>query len=247
MATNAKNLAELLNTDTTIADADIATGITASKLTGALPAISGENSTGVSSATYVGEMLVTGGGGSGGSGVAGSYYGGGGGAGSCLHLMDMIFTTGEAVTVSAIGAGGTTNFSNSNQVGAAGGSTTVSVGNSGKTYTLGGGGRGAAGSGGGATAPGGGASFNATSGGSAASAFSDPSINRNVGPQAGSGYGSGGNGGGSNNVGSNGVQGAVIIRIPTASYSGTTSGSPTVTTSGNFTIITFTSTGSYTA
>ena len=41
MATNAKNLAELLNTDTTIADADIATGITASKLTGALPAISG--------------------------------------------------------------------------------------------------------------------------------------------------------------------------------------------------------------
>lgn len=300
MATNAKNLAELLNTDTTIADADIASGITASKLSGALPAISGENLTDVSSSTYVGEMLITGGGGSGGCGANGSYYGGGGGAGSCVHLMDMIFTVGEAVTVSAIGAGGTNNFSSANTVGSAGGSTTVTVGNSGKTYTLGGGGRGAAGSGGGATVPGGGGSFNAPNGRSAADAFSDPSINRTVGPFAGAtyasggqtgggggatasgqntgiggngyssaisgstvqysrgghnptdhgtntGYGSGGNGGRPSNVGSNGVQGAVIIRIPTAAYSGTTSGSPTVTTSGNFTIITFTSTGSYTA
>lgn len=284
--------------DGSVTNAKVASGISASKLTGPLPAISGANLTGISPPTYVGEMLITGGGGSGGSGLAGSYYGGAGGAGSCLHLMDMIFTTGEAVTVSAIGAGGTTNFSNSNQVGQAGGSTTVSVGNSGKTYTLAGGGRGAA-SGVGATAPGGGGSLNATSGGAAASAFSDPSINRIVGPFAGSnyvtggmsgggggaigagdgsgnggagytstisgssvqysqgghkpsvaantGYGSGGNGGRSTNLGSNGVQGVVIIRIPTASYSGTTSGSPTVTTSGNFTIITFTSTGSYTA
>ena len=68
MASNAKNLAELLNQDSTVAvgdiadgsvstaklqssavtDAKIASGITASKLTGALPAISGASLTGVS-------------------------------------------------------------------------------------------------------------------------------------------------------------------------------------------------------
>lgn len=41
--------------------------------------------------------------------------------------------------------------------------------------------------------------------------------------------------------------GVVIIRIPTANYSGTTTGSPTVTTDGTDTIIKFTGTGTYTA
>jgi hypothetical protein len=39
----------------------------------------------------------------------------------------------------------------------------------------------------------------------------------------------------------------VILAIPTSSYSGTTTGSPTVTTSGSNTILTFTGSGSYTA
>jgi hypothetical protein len=39
----------------------------------------------------------------------------------------------------------------------------------------------------------------------------------------------------------------VILSIPTTNYTGTTTGSPTVTTSGSNTIITFTSSGSYTA
>jgi hypothetical protein len=39
----------------------------------------------------------------------------------------------------------------------------------------------------------------------------------------------------------------VILSVPTARYSGTTTGSPTVTTSGSNTIIRFTSSGSYTA
>jgi hypothetical protein len=37
------------------------------------------------------------------------------------------------------------------------------------------------------------------------------------------------------------------LSVPTARYTGTTTGSPTVTTSGANTILTFTSSGSYTA
>ena len=43
-----------------------------------------------------------------------------------------------------------------------------------------------------------------------------------------------------------GGKGVVIISVPTANYSSTTSGSPTVTTSGSNTIIKFTGSGSYT-
>jgi hypothetical protein len=39
----------------------------------------------------------------------------------------------------------------------------------------------------------------------------------------------------------------VIISIPTAFYTGTTTGSPVVTTSGSTTILHFNSSGSYTA
>ena len=38
----------------------------------------------------------------------------------------------------------------------------------------------------------------------------------------------------------------VIMRFPTSNYSGTTTGSPTVTTDGIYTILTFTGNGSYT-
>jgi hypothetical protein len=37
------------------------------------------------------------------------------------------------------------------------------------------------------------------------------------------------------------------LRIPTSKYTATTTGSPTVTTDGSFTILTYTSSGSYTA
>jgi len=51
------------------------------------------------------------------------------------------------------------------------------------------------------------------------------------------GYGAGGNGG----------AGVVILSIPTANYTGTYTGSPTITTSGGNTILKFTGNGSYTA
>jgi hypothetical protein len=72
-------------------------------------------------------------------------------------------------------------------------------------------------------------------------------------PVAGTANTGGGGGGGGTNAGGsdggrNGGSGVVILSVPTASYSGTTTGSPTITTSGANTIIKFTgATGSYTA
>ena len=46
--------------------------------------------------------------------------------------------------------------------------------------------------------------------------------------------------------GGDGGDGVVIFKLPTSDYSGTTTGSPTVTTSGAYTIIKYTSSGTYT-
>jgi hypothetical protein len=56
----------------------------------------------------------------------------------------------------------------------------------------------------------------------------------------------GGGGGGDDATSGAGGSGVVILRMATADYSGTTSGSPTVTTDGTDTILTFTASGSYT-
>ena len=52
---------------------------------------------------------------------------------------------------------------------------------------------------------------------------------------------------GTNASGGAGGSGVVILRMPTANYSGNTTGSPTVTTDGSDTILTYTSSGTYTA
>jgi hypothetical protein len=44
-----------------------------------------------------------------------------------------------------------------------------------------------------------------------------------------------------------GGKGVVILSVPTANYSSTTTGSPTVTTSGSNTIMQFNGSGSYTS
>ena len=57
----------------------------------------------------------------------------------------------------------------------------------------------------------------------------------------------GGGGGGAHDVAAAaGGKGVVILRVPTANYSGTTTGSPTVTTSGSDKVLVFNATGSYT-
>ena len=56
-----------------------------------------------------------------------------------------------------------------------------------------------------------------------------------------------GGGGGGGVPGGSGGSGVVIISVPTVNYTGVTTGSPTVTTSGANTILKFTASGSYTA
>ena len=63
--------------------------------------------------------------------------------------------------------------------------------------------------------------------------------------------GGGGGGGSTPDVNpsraANGGTGVVFLKMATANYTGTTTGSPTVTTSGSDTIVKFTGTGTYTA
>ena len=64
---------------------------------------------------------------------------------------------------------------------------------------------------------------------------------------ANTGGGGGAHRDGSPSVGGAGGKGVVILSVPTAKYSSTSTGSPTVTTSGSNTILEFTGSGSYTA
>jgi hypothetical protein len=108
-------------------------------------------------------------------------------------------------------------------------------------------------------AGGGGGSFNANlpyyigqggqgGGGNAGAQYGTPSGTTS--PPFNGTVNTGGGGGGAchfaHPTGGNGGSGVVILRIETAKYSGTTTGSPTVTTDGNHTVIKFTSSGTYT-
>lgn len=59
--------------------------------------------------------------------------------------------------------------------------------------------------------------------------------------------GSGGGGSNASYIGGSGGSGVVYLVLLTSRYTGTTSGSPTISTSGNYTILKYTSSGSYTA
>lgn len=131
------------------------------------------------------------------------------------------------------GAGGFGNNSGYFSVGAGGPGYRSTIIGSATFYAGGGGGGGA-----------GGAGAGGSGGGAAGSSTSTP-------PTAATANTGGGGGGGSSTVGgqygSTGGSGVVILSVPTANYSGVTTGSPTVTTSGSNTILTFTASGSYTA
>jgi len=164
---------------------------------------------------------------SGGSGTSGQGFAGG--------------TTGSTNPGSAAGGGGSSAVGangKSGSTGAGGAGTSSSITGSAVTYAGGGGGGGynVAGAVGGA------------GGGGTGGQANDPGTVIST-PTAGStNLGGGGGGGGaySQNGGAGG-SGVVILSVPSQNYSGITTGSPTVTTSGSSTIIKFTASGSYTA
>jgi hypothetical protein len=97
-------------------------------------------------------------------------------------------------------------------------------------------------------------SNNAGSGGGGNGGHGNPpqGITQATSGSANTGGGGGGSGGGdpgpfdaSRWQGGQGGSGIVILRLPTADYSGVTTGSPTVTTDGSDTILQFTGSGTY--
>jgi hypothetical protein len=189
------------------------------------------------------------------SGVTYTVTVGGGGAGSAT-------TAGSGVTSSIIGGSGATLVSVS-ATGGNGGVNTVTTGAANADFT-GGAAAGSFGAGGGAGA---GANGGSNNGGSGVSTTISGSTIYYGGGGAGrssvtstGGAGGGGNsdtagtvntggGGGGTNFGSNfgGGSGIVILSVPSANYTGITTGSPTITTNGSNTVMKFTASGSYTA
>jgi len=164
---------------------------------------------------------------SGGAGTSGQGFAGGGGQNSTTDANAQVGGGGGGS--SAVGVAGT-----GTSGGNGGAGTASSITGSSVTYAGGGGGgkrtAGTAGTGG----TGGGGNGGADANGSAGTANT----------------GGGGGGAGASSTlrtGGAGGSGVVILSVPTADYSGTTTGSPTVTTSGSNTILKFTSSGSYTA
>jgi hypothetical protein len=201
------------------------------------PGTNGSNSQ--ISGTGISTITSSGGGGGGGRNANGVAGGSGGGAGGGPGQ------TGGAGTANQGFAGGSAVFQ-----GGGGGGGSGALGSNGVSPSTGGaGGAGLASSitGSSVTRAGGGGAGGIT-GGAAGSGSAGAGGGGNVsGTAATVNTGSGGGGGGTGPTsGGAGGKGVVILRMPTANYSGTTTGSPTVTTSGADTILVFNDSGSIT-
>jgi hypothetical protein len=171
-------------------------------------------------------------GGNGGSGGGGNYVGGAsGGSGT----SNQGYAGGAGINSPLIGGGGGGAGEAGNTDGDGFGGDGLSSSITGSAVDRGGGGSGGsrsglktAGTGGGGT---GGLEY---------------SSNPTAGTANTGGGGGGGTGGTPSAYGANGGSGVVILRMPTANYSGTTTGSPTVTTDGSDKVIVFNSSGSIT-
>jgi hypothetical protein len=184
---------------------------------------------------------------SGGSGGGGGNYGGGPGSGlGGSGTANQGFDGGDATVDTAIGAGG-------------GGAGAVGYGvTTGTAGTDGDGGAGLSSSitGSAVNRGGGGGSGNYSStnvtvggiGGGGAGGSGEPFSNLGFDGTANTGGGGGGSAGADSGIGGSGGSGVVILRMADADYSGTTTGSPTVTTGvgGTDTVLVFNSSGSYT-
>jgi len=183
-------------------------------------------------------------GGSGGSGGGGGsnsppHSGGSGGSGNTPSTSPSQGNNGGAGSSSprtAGGGGGAGEAGNTDGLGHGGDGASSSITGSAVTRAGGGGGSTRA-----TSTPFGGGDGGGGNGGT------DSPHNSATNGTANTGSGGGGGPGSDPKTGGTGGKGVVILSVPTASYSSTTSGSPTVTTSGSNTIIQFNGSGSYTA
>jgi hypothetical protein len=203
--------------------------------------------------------ITSNGGGGGGRGegpnsTEGGNGGSGGGGGGQTGNQDLFGGLGNTPSTSPSqgnNGGGNTRIAN---YGAGGGGGANAVGATGTTSNSGNGGNGTASSitGSSVTRAGGGGGAltgsGATQGSGGTGGGGDGGTTTGANGTANTGGGGGGGGGTSGSAsGGNGGKGVVILSVPTAQYSSTTTGSPTVTTSGSNTILQFNGSGSYTA
>jgi len=216
--------------------------------------ISGSNS----SISGSGLTTITSAGGGGGGAGSSAQIGGSGGSGGGSAYPQSGGTGNTPSTSPSQGNNGGSAPSTAPNYGSGGGGGSGAVGVNGSNTTGGNGGAGTASSitgssvirasgGGGSTYDSGGTAGTGGNGGGGAGG------NNTAGSPATVNTGSGGGGSERNHPSSNtpaggsGGKGVVILSVPTASYSGTSTGSPTVTTSGSNTILQFNGSGSYTA
>jgi hypothetical protein len=194
--------------------------------------------------------ITSAGGGGGGRGVGGSSNGLAGGSGGGAGYAGTGGTGNTPSTSPSQGNnGGNSNLSNggtggggSGAVGVAGsGSNAGTAGGAGSTSSITGSSVTYAGGGGGGSYIGAGGAGGTGGGGTGGDGSSSSSTAGTV------NLGGGGGGGGNTSAGAAGGKGVVILSMPDAAYSGTTTGAPTVATgvSGK-TVLTFTGSGSYT-
>jgi hypothetical protein len=230
----------------TVTVGDGGAGAYGSRVSGSNSSISGSGLTTITSA----------GGGGGGSDNSSPIYagasggsGGGGGGGGAVGAGGSGNTPNTSPSQGSNGGSGSTTPPSYGS-GGGGGASAVGTNGSGSNAGVGGNGTASSITGSSITRAGGGGGN--TSGASPAGAGgSGGGGNGSLGQGVAGTANTGGGGGGSDRSGGsygggNGGKGVVILSVPTANYSSTTTGSPTVTTSGSNTILQFNGSGSYT-
>ena len=239
---------------------NIGTTITVTVGDGGTSSVSPNSSTSGSNSSISGSGLTTitsAGGGRGGTPDELNGVNGGSGGGGAGESPSGTGGTGNTPSTSpSQGNNGGTGAYGAPNYGGAGGGGAGAVGGNATTSSGGSGGNGSAssitgssvtyaGGGGGSTYISGPGGSGGTGGGGAGSSSVGAGTNGTA------NTGGGGGGAGSNdtsaNKGGNGGKGVVILSVPTAKYSATSTGSPTITTSGSNTILQFNGSGSYTA
>jgi hypothetical protein len=220
-------------------------GVNTNATSGSNSSISGSGLTTITSAGGGGGAR-----GNGPSGQQGLSGGSGGGSGGYFNSAGGVGNTPSTSPSQGNNGGSGSPSPNTPNQGGGGGGGANAVGLNGTSTTGGNGGDGTASSITGSSVTRAGGGGGGTNGGTAGAGGNGGGGAGSTGGTATAGtvnLGGGGGGNGATANGASGGKGVVILSMATGSYSGTTTGSPTVTTSGGNTILQFNGDGSYTA